>query len=48
MVTLKFTAETGRTYEVKYEIRETGLFSGSWRVWIEDKESGARVDSSES
>ena len=48
LVTLKFTAEAGRTYEVKYEIRETGLFSGNWRVWIEDKESGARVDSSES
>lgn len=47
LVTLNFIAVAGRTYEVKYEIHKTGILQGSWRVWIEDKESGARIDSGE-
>ncbi|MBT9594847.1 MAG: hypothetical protein IV094_02515 [Vitreoscilla sp.] len=44
-VTLNFVAAAGGLYEVKYEIRRTDAFGGTWRVWIEDAKSGQAVDS---
>jgi uncharacterized protein YceK len=41
--TLTFVAAPAKTYELKYQIQRTSAFGGTWRVWIEDKQTGQPV-----
>ena len=42
-IVLTFTAEAGQIYELKYEIKPHGDKDGTWRVWIENKQTGQSV-----
>jgi hypothetical protein len=44
-VVLSFSAAAGETYELKYEVRPTDRKGGTWRVWVENKQTGKPVAS---
>ncbi|MDQ0038092.1 hypothetical protein J2W30_005879 [Variovorax boronicumulans] len=37
---LTFEAKASEVYDLKYEIKNTGYNTGTWRVWIEEKATG--------